>query len=121
MIAVRHLSRTASTRAGAARPAKWLRLYPARPALTQVICLALVSWVTVSVRQLASLACPPVSTEDPELPCASVMRAMAGCMTHSDDVTLLMLRRPPAGAIIQARRQQSRGGSRAGRDSNEDA
>jgi hypothetical protein len=49
------------------------------------------------------------------------MRAMAGYMTHSDDVTLLMLRRSPAGAVIQARRQQSRGGSRAGGDSNEDA
>lgn len=37
-----------------------------------------------------------VSAGDPEHACASVMLAMAGYMTHRDDVALLMLRRLPS-------------------------
>jgi sigma-B regulation protein RsbU (phosphoserine phosphatase) len=36
-----------------------------------------------------------VTTADPEAGCASVMAAMAGYSTHTDDVALLMLRRTP--------------------------
>ena len=39
--------------------------------------------------------CAAATAADPERACASVMAAMAGYVTHTDDVALLMLRRQP--------------------------
>ena len=66
-----------------------------RPA--QVLCLytdGLVERRDRSIDDGITRLSAAVPTADPETACAEIMLAMAGYITHSDDVALLMLRRP---------------------------